>query len=75
MLADIDYPRCDFVDCFAVARVAGHWLITNKTFAHTGAGHPGSNGAARRGLGGEPIDLALGRISTHGAWQPAPTMP
>ena len=40
---------CDFVDYFSVAKVDGRWVITNKTYAHTG-GHP-----ARALIHGRPI--------------------
>jgi hypothetical protein len=29
-----------FVDFFSLARIDGHWLIVNKTFAHTGGQPP-----------------------------------
>ena len=40
VLAETDYMGCDFVDYFAVARVDGRWVITNKTYAHTGGQPP-----------------------------------
>ena len=36
VLVETDYMGCDFVDYFSVARVGGRWMITNKTYAHTG---------------------------------------
>ncbi len=36
VLVETDYMGCDFVDYFSVARVDGRWVITNKTYAHTG---------------------------------------
>ena len=41
VLAEQDYMGCDFVDYFAVAKVDGRWVITNKTYAHTGGTPPG----------------------------------
>lgn len=40
VLVETDYLGCDFVDYFSVARVDGRWLITNKTYAHTGGQPP-----------------------------------
>ena len=40
VLAETDYMGCDFVDYFSVARIAGRWQITNKTYAHTGGTPP-----------------------------------
>jgi hypothetical protein len=40
VLVETDYMGCDFVDYFSVARIAGRWQITNKTFAHTGGTPP-----------------------------------
>jgi hypothetical protein len=40
VLAETDYMGCDFVDYFTVARVDGRWVITNKTYAHTGGQPP-----------------------------------
>lgn len=40
VLVETDYLGCDFVDYFSVARIAGRWQITNKTFAHTGGEPP-----------------------------------
>ena len=40
VLAETDYMGCDFVDYFAVARIDGRWVITNKTYAHTGGQPP-----------------------------------
>jgi hypothetical protein len=40
VLAETDYMGCDFVDYLAVARVEGRWVITNKTYAHTGGQPP-----------------------------------
>jgi Putative lumazine-binding len=40
VLAETDYMGCDFVDYFSVARVDGRWVITNKTYAHTGGQPP-----------------------------------
>lgn len=40
VLAETDYMGCDFVDYFSVARVGGRWVITNKTYAHTGGTPP-----------------------------------
>jgi len=34
------YLGCDFVDYLSVARLDGRWLITNKTYAHTGGEPP-----------------------------------
>lgn len=42
VLVETDYMGCDFVDYFAVAKIDGRWLITNKTYAHTGGAPPGS---------------------------------
>jgi len=36
VLVETDYMGCDFVDYFSVARIDGRWMITNKTYAHTG---------------------------------------
>lgn len=36
VLVERDFMGCDFVDYFSVARIAGEWKITNKTYAHTG---------------------------------------
>ena len=41
VLVETDYMGCDFVDYFSVARIDGRWLITNKTYAHTGGSPPG----------------------------------
>jgi len=41
VLVETDYMGCDFVDYFSVARIGGHWRITNKTYAHTGGTPPG----------------------------------
>jgi hypothetical protein len=40
VLVESDYLGCDFVDFFAVARIDGRWMITNKTYAHTGGAPP-----------------------------------
>jgi hypothetical protein len=40
VLAETDYLGCDFVDYFSVARIDGRWMITNKTYAHTGGEPP-----------------------------------
>lgn len=40
VLAETDYLGCDFVDYFSVARIHGRWMITNKTYAHTGGTPP-----------------------------------
>lgn len=40
VLVETDYLGCDFVDYFSVARIAGRWWITNKTYAHTGGQPP-----------------------------------
>ena len=40
VLVETDYLGCDFVDYFAVARINGKWVITNKTYAHTGGVPP-----------------------------------
>ena len=40
VLVETDYMGCDFVDYFSVARIGGRWLITNKTYAHTGGQPP-----------------------------------
>jgi hypothetical protein len=40
VLAETDYMGCDFVDYFSVARIEGRWVITNKTYAHTGGEPP-----------------------------------
>jgi hypothetical protein len=40
VLVETDYMGCDFVDYFSVARIGGRWLITNKTYAHTGGMPP-----------------------------------
>lgn len=40
VLAETDYMGCDFVDYFSVAKVDGRWVITNKTYAHTGGTPP-----------------------------------
>jgi len=42
VLVETDYLGCDFVDYFSVARIAGRWQITNKTYAHTGGQPPSS---------------------------------
>ncbi len=42
VLAETDYLGCDFVNYFSVARIAGQWKITNKTYAHTGGAPPAS---------------------------------
>ena len=34
------WGRVSFVDFFSLAKVAGRWLIVNKTFAHTGGEPP-----------------------------------
>ncbi|MBX3707666.1 MAG: nuclear transport factor 2 family protein [Pseudomonadales bacterium] len=46
VLVETDYLGCDFVDYFSVARIDGRWMITNKTYAHTG-GTPPSQGQPR----------------------------
>jgi Putative lumazine-binding len=40
VLVEHDYLGCDFVDYFSLARVDGRWVITNKTYAHTGGEPP-----------------------------------
>ena len=40
VLVETDYLGCDFVDYFSVARIEGRWVITNKTYAHTGGQPP-----------------------------------
>jgi hypothetical protein len=40
VLVETDYLGCDFVDYFSVARIAGRWQITNKTYAHVGGTPP-----------------------------------
>ena len=40
VLAETDYMGCDFVDFFTVAKIDGKWVITNKTYAHTGGQPP-----------------------------------
>jgi hypothetical protein len=40
VLVETDYLGCDFVDYFSVARIDGRWMITNKTYAHTGGAPP-----------------------------------
>lgn len=40
VLVEADYMGCDFVDYFSVAKVDGRWVITNKTYAHTGGQPP-----------------------------------
>jgi hypothetical protein len=40
VLVESDFLGCDFVDYFPVARIAGRWWITNKTYAHTGGTPP-----------------------------------
>lgn len=40
VLAEADYMGCDFVDFFSVAKVGDRWMITNKTYAHTGGQPP-----------------------------------
>jgi hypothetical protein len=35
ILVEPDYLGTDFVDYFSVARMAGRWWITNKTYGHT----------------------------------------
>lgn len=42
VLVETDYMGCDFVDYFSVAKVGGRWVITNKTYAHTGGAPPGA---------------------------------
>lgn len=42
VLVETDYMGCDFVDYFSVAKVGGRWVITNKTYAHTGGKPPGA---------------------------------
>lgn len=41
VLSETDFLGCDFVDCFAVARIDGRWQITHKTYDHTGGTPPG----------------------------------
>jgi len=40
VLVETDYLGCDFVNYFSVARIDGRWMITNKTYAHTGGAPP-----------------------------------
>jgi hypothetical protein len=40
VLEETDYMGCDFTDYFSVAKIDGQWLITNKTYAHTGGEPP-----------------------------------
>lgn len=40
VLVETDYFGCDFVHYFSVARIEGRWMITNKTYAHTGGMPP-----------------------------------
>lgn len=40
VLVESDFMGCDFVDYFSVAKVDGKWVITNKTYAHTGGAPP-----------------------------------
>ncbi|MGD9995651.1 MAG: nuclear transport factor 2 family protein [Ilumatobacteraceae bacterium] len=40
VIVETDYMGCDFVDYFSVARIDGRWVITNKTYAHTGGQPP-----------------------------------
>jgi hypothetical protein len=40
VLVETDYLGCDFVNYFSVARIEGRWMITNKTYAHTGGMPP-----------------------------------
>jgi Putative lumazine-binding len=40
VLVETDFNGCDFVDYFSVARIDGRWMITNKTYAHTGGEPP-----------------------------------
>jgi len=35
-----DWAEADFVDYLSVARLDGHWQITNKTYAHVGGVAP-----------------------------------
>jgi hypothetical protein len=42
VLVEHDFLGCDFVDFFSVARIHGQWVITNKTYAHTGGQPPKS---------------------------------
>jgi Putative lumazine-binding len=50
VLVESDFFGCDFVDYFTVARIAGRWQITNKTFAHTGGQPPAHRIALRGGV-------------------------